>query len=91
MTQRELPEQPTELEEDRGRFQGGAGGPESNTGVFADTEPYGGPLDQLGYGSTPVDVETEGDEDDQPKRKDKAVTSVGAGPGGSMGGTADAG
>jgi hypothetical protein len=76
-------ELPLDEREDQGRFQGGTGGPASNTGVFADTEPYGGPEDQLGYGSTPAP------EDE--KDADKPVTSVGAGPGGSMSGTSDAG
>lgn len=40
-----------DFERDRGRFQGGSGGYASNTGVYASTERYGGPADQLGYGS----------------------------------------
>ncbi len=96
MSQREhhepSPDQHPDEQPDQGRFQGGAGGPESNTGVFADTEPYGGPQDQLGYGSTPDDGAPPTDPQhpkDGQQDKDKAVTSVGAGPGGSMGGTAD--
>lgn len=38
-------------EQDRGRFQGGSGGYASNTGVYASSQTYGGPSDQLGYGS----------------------------------------
>lgn len=41
------------LQPDGGRFQGGSGGPASNTGAYAASQTYGGPLDQLGYGSTP--------------------------------------
>ena len=37
--------------QDRGRFQGGSGGYASNTGVYASNQTYGGPNDQLGYGS----------------------------------------
>jgi hypothetical protein len=80
-------ELPLDEREDHGRFQGGAGGPASNTGAFADTEPYGGPEDQLGYGSTPAPD----DQKDAQKDAQKPVTSVGAGPGGSMSGTSDAG
>ncbi len=77
------PDQHPQEQPDQGRFQGGAGGPESNTGVFAESETYGGPNDKLGYGSAPQDA------DDDKSHQDKPVTSVGAGPGGSMSGTAD--
>ncbi len=44
-----------DFEQDRGRFQGGSGGYASNTGVYASSQPYGGPADQLGYGSSQGD------------------------------------
>ncbi|KQP21990.1 hypothetical protein [Pseudorhodoferax sp. Leaf267] len=40
-----------EDQRDRGRFQGGSGGYQSNTGAYAGAQNYGGSSDQLGYGS----------------------------------------
>ena len=40
-------------EDDRGRYQGGGGGYQSNAGEYANTQRYGGAGDQTGYGSGP--------------------------------------
>lgn len=52
-----------EVQQDRGRFQGGSGGYASNTGVYASSQTYGGPSDQLGYGSNQVDERQQGQHD----------------------------
>ena len=55
------------------RFQGGAGGAGSNAGPYADTQPYGGVGDQLGYGSGPEQGDSESAQHSAPRTGDGAA------------------
>ncbi len=63
-------------QQDHGRFQGGSGGYASNTGAYAGSQPYGGPSDQLGYGSNQGDGRRHHDDPDYAQWRDEQMRNL---------------